>query len=233
MGFAHMLRRMPTILLVRHGQASFGASDYDELSAAGVEQARAVSENLGQRGLRVERIISGGLRRQRDTAAPSAELFGREPEIDPRWDEYAMDEIIAAHSRDAARASVQQPGQESSARHYQLVLEQALGAWIAAGDEESECESWPAFAGRTQAALDQVAANLGPGATAIVFTSGGVIAALGVTLLDLPDGAMLTLNRVVVNTGITKLISGRRGLTLVSFNDHSHLELSGQAITYR
>ena len=66
-----------------------------------------------------------------------------------------------------------------------------------------------------------------------MFTSGGVVAALGVLLIDLPPSAMLTLNRVAVNTGITKLISGRRGITLVSFNEHSHLEQSGQAITYR
>jgi hypothetical protein len=60
-----------------------------------------------------------------------------------------------------------------------------------------------------------------------------VIAALCVLLLDLPSSAMLTLNRVAVNTGVTKLISGRRGITLVSFNEHSHLEQSGQPITYR
>ncbi len=144
-----------------------------------------------------------------------------------------MDQIVATHSRDAARASVSEPGQESSARHYQLVLEQALAAWIAAGDDETECESWPAFVRRTQAALDDVATNLGPGSTGLVFTSGGVIAALGVALMDLPSSAMLTLNRVAVNTGVTKLISGRRGITLVSFNEHSHLEQSGQAITYR
>ena len=224
---------MPTILLVRHGQASFGASDYDQLSPAGNAQAVIVAEHLGQRGLQVPRIISGQLHRQRDTAAPSAERFAREVEIDPRWDEYAMDQIVATHSRDTARASVREPGQETSARHYQLVLEQALAAWIAASDEETECESWPAFAQRTQAALDQAASSLGPGDTGLVFTSGGVIAALGVLLLDLPSSAMLTLNRVAVNTGVTKLISGRRGITLVSFNEHSHLEQSGQAITYR
>lgn len=224
---------MPTILLVRHGQASFGASDYDKLSPDGIQQAVVVAEYLARRRLSVARIVSGGLRRQRDTAAPSAKRFEREVEIDPRWDEYAMDQIVATHSRDAARASVSEPGQEASARHYQLVLEQALAAWIAAGDEETEGESWPAFVRRTHAALDQVAAGLGPGDAGLVFTSGGVVAALGVGLLDVPASAMLMLNRVAVNTGITKLISGRRGVTLVSFNEHSHLEEAGQTITYR
>ncbi len=224
---------MPTIVLVRHGQASFGAADYDELSPAGIQQARIVAEHLGDRGLQVARIVSGELRRQRETAMPSAERFALEVQMDPRWNEYAMDQIVATHSRDTARASVSEPGQESSPRHYQLVLEQALAAWIAAGDDETECESWPAFVRRTQAALDDVATNLGPGSASLVFTSGGVIAALCVALLGLSSSAMLTLNRVAVNTGITKVISGRRGITLVSFNEHGHLEQARQPITYR
>jgi broad specificity phosphatase PhoE len=228
-----MLRAMPTILLVRHGQASFGTADYDQLSPIGVGQASTVAEHLVERGLKVERIVSGGLRRQRDTAAPAATRFGQSVEIDPRWDEYAMDEIIAAHSPTPASASPSEPGEEVSARHYQLVLEQALAAWIAAGRDESACESWPAFQARIRAALDEVAASLGNGTTGLVFTSGGVIAALGLTLLGLPAPAMLTLNRVAVNTGITKLICGRRGITLVSFNEHAHLELAETAITYR
>ena len=224
---------MPTILLVRHGQASFGAADYDQLSPVGFEQAGAVAEHLATRKLRVERIVSGGLRRQRDTATPAVDRFGGDVEIDPRWDEYAMDEIIAAHSPTPARASAGEPGEEVSARHYQLVLEQALAAWIVAGRDEAACESWPAFQARTRTALDEVAASLGHGATALVFTSGGVVAALGVTLLGLPAAAMVTLNRVAVNTGITKLICGRRGITLVSFNEHGHLELAQRPITYR
>jgi hypothetical protein len=65
-----------------------------------------------------------------------------------------------------------------------------------------------------------------------VFTSGGVAAALSVVLLGLPATATVNFNRVAVNTGITKLVSGRRGITLVSFNEHAHLEQAGQSITY-
>lgn len=224
---------MPTILLVRHGQASFGAADYDELSPTGFEQAAAVAEHLAARGLDVRRIVSGQLRRQRDTAAAAASVFGHEPVIDPRWAEYPMDEIVATYSPTHARASVTEPDQRASADEYQRLLEQALAAWIAAGDGHGMCESWPAFAARVRAALDELAADLSAGVSATVFTSGGVIAALCVALLELPASAMISFNRVAVNTGITKLVSGRRGVTLVSFNDHSHLEQSRSAITYR
>ena len=41
----------------------------------------------------------------------------------------------------------------------------------------------------------------------------------------------IRLNRVCVNTGVATLIVGRRGISLVAFNDHSHL--GPQEITYR
>ncbi len=229
-----MLPRMPTILLVRHGQASFGASDYDELSAAGREQATVAARHLASLGLDIPRIVTGALRRQRDTAAAAGELLSIEPIVDPRWDEYAMDEILATYSRTNARASVNGPGQATSSADFQHLLDQALAAWIAAGEDgDTRCEAWPAFARRIQNGLSELAAQLPPGATGLVFTSGGVIGALCAALLDLTPATMLSFNRVAVNTGITKLVSGRRGITLVSFNEHGHLPQSGQPITYR
>ena len=61
---------MPTILLVRHGQGSFGTADYDVLSERGGMQAAAVHAALRERGVTADRLVSGSLRRQRDTALP-------------------------------------------------------------------------------------------------------------------------------------------------------------------
>jgi hypothetical protein len=67
-----------------------------------------------------------------------------------------------------------------------------------------------------------------------VFTSGGTLAALCVALLQLPDDAFVAFNRVSVNTGVTKVVHGRSGTTLVSFNEHGHLERGASAlVTYR
>jgi len=61
-----------------------------------------------------------------------------------------------------------------------------------------------------------------------------VIAALAASLIGQPEHAFVTLNRVSVNTAITKVIIGSRGKTLVSYNDHSHLEEAGSdLVTYR
>jgi hypothetical protein len=61
-----------------------------------------------------------------------------------------------------------------------------------------------------------------------------VVAAVGVALLRVPAGAFVALNRVSVNAGISKVVTGRSGTSLVSFNEHAHLE-RGRAglLTYR
>jgi broad specificity phosphatase PhoE len=111
-------------------------------------------------------------------------------------------------------------------------MEHAMTAWIADGKGGAGYEPWPAFCERITTALRDLAAGLRSGATGLVFTSGGVAAALSVALLKLPPASTANFNRVAVNTGITKLISGRSGITLVSFNDHGHLEQRGVPITY-
>jgi broad specificity phosphatase PhoE len=69
--------------------------------------------------------------------------------------------------------------------------------------------------------------------TVVVVTSGGPVSWLVTQLLGAGTDTYRRLAAVVVNTGVTKLVSGRRGLTLVSFNDHSHLEAEPALLTYR
>jgi len=220
---------MPTILLIRHGQASFGASDYDDLSPAGHVQAQAVARELARDAGPVRRIVSGSLRRQLQTAEPTASRLGLPIDVDPRLAEYKMDAILAAHGDTAVRTSGGPDVERVGTREFQLLLERGMLGWLQAGDRTPAGESWPAFARRTRAALDELAAGLSPGATAVAFTSGGVIAAICVALLELPELSLLRFNRVSVNGAITTLASGRSGLSLVSFNEHRYLRLDPAA----
>lgn len=222
---------MPSLLLVRHGQASFGAEDYDVLSELGARQARATAVELARRGVRPARIVAGGLRRQGDTAAPIAEALGVPVDVDPRWDEYDSGDLLSAHSASDARLSGSTP---LPSRGFQQVLEDGIRAWMAAGEDTPARASWPAFRARTRAALDDAVAGLGSGETGIAVTSAGVLAALLSDLLEGGPDTFLRLNRVGVNAGITKIVGGRGGTTLVAFNDHAHLEpAGGSLVTYR
>ena len=212
---------MPTLLLVRHAQGSFGGADYDVLSERGHEQATALADELGARGVNVTRLVSGSLARQRDTLAPVAERFALELEADPRWNEYDSGDIIEGQASPSGFAGTQ--------REFQALLDGALVAWVTKAEG-----SWPAFRDRIDDALAELMASLASRETAVVSTSGGPIAAVGVALLGLPPERLVALNRVTVNAGVTKVVSGASGATLVSFNEHGYLERQGHSLlTYR
>ena len=217
---------MPAIPLARHGQASFGAADYDVLSDAGHEQAQALADHLTARAITIDRLLSGALVRQRDTAAPIARATGLDVEIDARFDEYDSDGIVAAH------ASVTEA--PASNKDFQRILETALAAWIDAGDDAREGESWPVFAARTRDAVADLARSLQSGQTALVVTSGGVLGSICAALLGADDRAFITINRTMINGGLTKVIVGSGGMNLLSLNEHAHLEgPDGSLVTYR
>lgn len=226
---------MPTVLLVRHAQASFGAGHYDVLSAGGVRQAEELAAEIGRRELAVHRIVSGTLARQRDTVAPLAALTGAPTGIDPRWNEYDADDILDAYSDSAVRLMRPSSGGSRVTRQeFQSVLEEALLSWITSTERAQPTELWPAFYERANTALDDVVGELDRGQMALVCTSGGVLAAICLRLLGAPDETFVRFNRVTVNAGITKVIRGRRGTTMVSFNEHGHLEKpGGSLVTYR
>ncbi|MCZ2860451.1 histidine phosphatase family protein [Blastococcus sp. VKM Ac-2987] len=207
---------MPLICLVRHGQASFGADDYDVLSELGREQARCLGEELRRRELRDPLVVSGTLRRQRDTAALLAEAAGWpvSAEIDPRLDEYDHLDLLKRYPTEPAN----EPAGESASRRMQRLLDAALRSWVAAG----AADGWPAFSSGAVAVVEELAAGLPRGRDAVVATSAGVIAAVTAALLAAPADGVVALNRAAVNVGITSVLAGAGGLSLLAFNDHAH-----------
>jgi broad specificity phosphatase PhoE len=212
---------MSVVYLVRHGQASFGQADYDVLSPVGERQARVVGEELAARGVRPTAVLAGTLSRQRRTAeiAVAAAGLGEEVGEDARWNEYdhlgLVTELIDPLPTDP--------------RDFQSALDTALLAW-ARGEPAAAAGTYDDFAAAGTAALAAAAG----GGTAVAVTSGGVIAALCAGLLGLGPEGVVALNRVAVNAAITKIVIGRSGSTLVSFNEHGHFE--GQRrdlLTYR
>lgn len=207
---------MALVYLARHGQASFGAHDYDVLSDLGRHQAQVLGAELRRRGVRPNRVLSGTLQRQRDTAQAALDAAGLDPsyETDERWNEYDHEAVLQHHG-----------GAPSSAGSgVQSVLDGALDTWAATAQDSPCAESWPDFETRVVNALQDLAARLGRGESAVVFTSGGVIGAICARLLGLTGTAFLGFNRVTVNAALTKIVQGRSGTSLVSFNDHAHFE---------
>jgi broad specificity phosphatase PhoE len=226
--------RLPSLLLIRHAQASFGAEDYDVLSEFGHDQVRALVAGLQARGIRAARVVCGDLRRQRDTAAPCAEAFGVPLAVDPRFNEYVDRDVLTHHATVPAGLDHHSGDATLSSREFQDILNAAVRGWIAAGAQGPAQETWPAFLARGEGALNDLATSLGRGEVGIAVSSGGVIAALTAALLGLAPESMIAFNHVSINASITKLTVGRAGVRVISVNEHAHLESGeGSLVTYR
>ncbi|MEW5351641.1 histidine phosphatase family protein [Streptomyces sp. 16-176A] len=209
---------MPLICLVRHGQASAAAEDYDVLSELGRAQAAAAGRELARRELRDPHLVSGTLDRQRDTARLLADAGGFEGPLrqDARWNEYDHLALLARYA-----PSSQEGVRNLEGRSVQDLLDHALLAWMR-DPHAPGGDTWSAFAAGARAALADLTAALGRGRDAVVVTSGGLLATLCGTLLSLPYEGVVALNRVTVNASVTTLVAGGSGTRLLTFNEHAH-----------
>jgi broad specificity phosphatase PhoE len=219
---------MPVVHLIRHGQASFGAADYDVLSDVGHQQAKLLADALVRRGIRPDRMVAGSLRRQRDTATTCAATAAWDLplELDPRLNEYDHVALL--------RRQVDPPGFGPAAgRAVQEALDSGLLDWVRSGHADADGRTFSQWRDDAVAAQRDFIGSLGRGGTGLIFTSGGVLGAICADLLGLGAEGFVALNRVTVNTGITKIVSGRGGTSLISYNDHGHLEGGPDLLTYR
>ncbi|MBK3579474.1 histidine phosphatase family protein [Streptomyces sp. MBT65] len=210
---------MGVILFVRHGKASVGAADYDVLSDTGELQSELLGAELARRGVTATRILTGRLNRQQQTArcACRASKWSMPVEVDEAWNEFHHEDVVAAHREVAT------PDAEP--------LDRAIPRWSSGRYDHEYTEPFPAFTKRVDVALRTLAADLASGETAVVFTSAGVIGWIAASLLGGGAPQWSALNRVAVNSGVTKVVVGSRGSTLLTFNEHSHLP--PQLVTYR
>jgi broad specificity phosphatase PhoE len=211
---------MSVVLLVRHGQASWGAADYDELSPLGERQSRSLGAALGPRGVRPDVMVRGAMKRHRQTAEAATGAAGWTGPVveDDGWNEFDHRQMLELHPREVGE------GEDVTRAEFQRWFEEATRRWTSGQHADEYDESFAAFGERVEGALRRVVESLEARQTAVVFTSGGPIAWTAATLLGGGTSVWTALNPVVVNASLTKVVVGRRGTTLVSFNDHSHLE---------
>ena len=221
---------MGQLLLVRHGQASWDADDYDVLSETGWEQSRLLGAALAARGIAPDRVVRGGLRRHRETTEAVLEglAYAGNVDVDPGWDEFDHVAMLAAHPAPFA-------GRRPTKAEFQEWFEEATDRWTRGEHDAEYAESFTAFTDRVGSALRRTA-EAAEG-TALVVSSGGPISwARRVAAGRRPGDAgrlWRRLNPVCVNSGVTRVVTGRRGLTLVSFNGHAHLDGVPGMLTYR
>ena len=236
---------MSRLLLVRHGQASFGARDYDTLSTRGRQQSRVLGEALASRASAPDLVVRGNMRRHVGTAEGLLEGSGTAVEVvlDDGWDEFDFQHVVEVHkpvyrNRTLMKADLARTLRPMQA--FQEVFEAATARWSSGEHDADYAESFPAFRERVAGALQRTAELARDHSTVVVVSSGGPIA-MAAALLTAGDslssdqlaGLWSSLNRVSVNTGVSKVIAGRRGLSLSTYNEHPHLETDSSLLTYR
>ena len=224
---------MAELVLVRHGQASFGTDDYDRLSELGWRQSRWLGEHFRDRGGSFDRIVRGSLRRHAETLKGIAEGLGKPLDAgeDPRLNEYDADALLNAHLKGQARA----PGGDR--REHFRILREAMYAWtdgtLSSGNPDgAPLEPFAEFRGRVLAALAELRG--GAAKRVLVVSSGGPISTILAEVLGMPRRGVVDLNLQTRNTGITELQAGARRIHCVSFNNVPHLERPDRAgaLTY-
>jgi broad specificity phosphatase PhoE len=226
---------MGIVLLVRHGQASFGAEDYDVLSDVGVAQGATLGRALAAADVTPTLVVSGAMRRQRETAEGMIGAAGWTVplETDDRWDEFDHLKVVETY----AKAAGDIPIETHDPRAFQVLFERSTGRWASAGYDDEYDESFEAFTVRVRAALAEACRAADSGSTVVVLSSGGAIAAAAAMLTSVSErpqrlsAPWQRLNAVMVNTSVTRVVVGSTGARLLTFNEHAHL--TGDAVTYR
>lgn len=225
------------VVLVRHGQASFGAADYDVLSETGLRQAGAVGAALRERLGPVWGVVTGTMRRQRDTAAACLEAMGLAAQWteDAAWNEFDHEEVLRVWEprwaesvefhRDLAGAG--------PVEGFERAFLAAVARWTGGAHDADYCETWPGFLARVDGALARL--PRAPGGTILVFTSGGPISAACREQLEAGDASAVLAHAFrLANASVTTLAAGEKGLALAGFNDHAHFSGADEGLlTFR
>lgn len=233
---------MADLLLVRHGQASFGEAVYDELSPLGRRQAQLLGGWWRRCGLRPDLVATGRPRRQVDTAALCLAESGGPAQADwlvldglGEYDHEAVVAVARPEFADPAALRAHLAFEAHPRRAFHEIYVEAIARWVGGAHDGDYAESWSAFKARVLAGLT---ALLRPEARTIAaFTSGGPITAIIQHLLAVPDAKAFDANWPLVNAGLTRLrFSAESGaVSLATYNAHPHLDETGEAdlVTFR
>ncbi len=215
---------MGTLYLVRHGQASFGADDYDQLSELGMRQSVLLGEHFAHHALKFDAILTGSLKRHVQTLQGILQGMKDEhaaaqpaPLVWPGLNEYDSAAVVAAiHPAPLPKADTP----EMYRQHFRL-LRDGLTQWMAGTISPRGMPSYAEWRDGIVGALDHVRRNV-DGNVLIVSSGGPISTAVGHVLGTSPE-TTIELNLRIRNTAITEFAYTPKRHMLVSYNALPHL----------
>lgn len=228
---------MGEIYLIRHGQASFGARNYDQLSETGVVQSRVLGDWLRAQEIRFDAVYAGERVRQQDTARLALEALPSdigEPAIDPAFNELDADRLMHhAIPRLVIREPRIGPMLLDIGRNrdtFRRLFERVIDEWVSGEWQQAGIGDWLSFRERVVSGVRSLAARHEEGSRIAVFTSGGPITAV---LQSLGHHHESKLDWRIANTSITRLQVDADGeLQLLECRVVPHLEARPELLTH-
>jgi len=232
---------MSVLYFIRHGQASFGAANYDKLSELGERQMRALGKYWVDWGVKIDAVYSGTLDRQTKSAACVKEIFEGahkkfpEPVIVPDLNEYetrhllgaSMSSVLAQHPEIARLAKELTSNGPvdlvANKKAFQKIFAAAMDLWVDEKLNLPGMETWKQFTSRVNAGIDRVIKEQAGGKTVAVFTSGGPVSAAMQRAMKTDDKTALELGWVIANGSITEFRCSGEKFSLAVFNATPHL----------
>ena len=221
---------MGTLYLVRHGQASFGAADYDNLSELGHRQSVRLGEYFAGKGVLFDAVLTGTLKRQVQTWAGIAQGTGltMQPMLWPGLNEYDSEAVIATvHPHPLAK-----PDTPELYKHHFRLLRDGLTQWMNGVVSPKGMPSYREFQHGVVSALDHVRKHC-EGNVLIVSSGGPISTAVGHVLGTTPE-TTIELNLRIRNTAVSELAFNPKRHTLLTYNTLAHLDSPEHAnwVTY-
>lgn len=215
-----------SVLLIRHGQASFRSADYDRLSPVGGEQSRRLGAWLAATDTAPDLVATGPRERHLRTAELCLQAAGIDRELLrlDGLDEVDHEELLARLRPDLAtpealRADLKQT--PDPYRAFQQLFVAAIERWTDGAHDAEYTLAWPSFRERALSALQTLADH---GAKNIwAFTSGGPIAVLTNAVIGAPTAQAFKLSWPLVNTSLTQLRLSSSAHALITYNAWPHL----------
>ncbi|SOE91235.1 Broad specificity phosphatase PhoE [Caballeronia arationis] len=213
---------MAELYLVRHGQASFGAENYDQLSAVGERQAAWLGEYFAAHDIEFDRVVVGTMRRHTQTLDAILGGLGRpvkQIEQHPGLNEYnfraLFDALGNSHHDLKALAN-------GTMRDFYNGLKQVLKLWSEDKLDGPVPETWGEFQRRVRSARQAI--QQGHGQKVLAVTSGGAMAVMAQQVLQAPAMAAIELNPQIRNSSFCRFFFNAKACHLASFNSEPHLD---------
>jgi broad specificity phosphatase PhoE len=213
---------MGTLFLVRHGQASFLADDYDQLSPLGARQCERLGRYFASRGLGFEAVYTGTLRRHAQSLAAIAQALAALSvrQMLPALDEYDAHALVAAAGVPVDRLPSRDTD-EGRRQHFRL-LRGGLSEWMAGRLQPPSMPSWADFSAGVAAVLERIRRE--HAGHVLIVSSGGPIATAVGQVLATPPQSVIELNMRMRNSALSEFSFTSKRHALVVFNALPHLE---------